>query len=155
MPFSSHLPVLKKDCFLVQGFPAGSDDKESACSAGDMDGFDSWVGKIPWRRAWQPMPAFLPGEFSWIEEPGGLQSMEPQRVRHNSVTKQQQHYCSVLCMALHVSSTLPHWMCTQRFVGATWHPPAADWSGCGTWAEPWLPSLLFMKGSSQQHSGSV
>ena len=24
--------------------------------------FDSWVGKIPWRRAWQPTPVFLPGE---------------------------------------------------------------------------------------------
>ena len=21
-----------------------------------------WVGKIPWRRAWQPIPLFLPGE---------------------------------------------------------------------------------------------
>ena len=26
-------------------------------------GFDPWVGKIPWRRKWQPTPAFLPGEF--------------------------------------------------------------------------------------------
>ena len=26
-------------------------------------GFDPWVGKIPWRRAWQPTPVFLPGEF--------------------------------------------------------------------------------------------
>ena len=24
--------------------------------------FDTWVGKIPWRRAWQPAPVFLPGE---------------------------------------------------------------------------------------------
>ena len=24
--------------------------------------FDPWVGKIPWRRAQQPMPVFLPGE---------------------------------------------------------------------------------------------
>ena len=22
----------------------------------------SWLGKIPWRRAWQPTPVFLPGE---------------------------------------------------------------------------------------------
>ena len=26
-------------------------------------GFDPWVGKIPWRRKWQPTPVFLPGEF--------------------------------------------------------------------------------------------
>ena len=25
-------------------------------------GLDPWVGKIPWRRAWQPTPVFLPGE---------------------------------------------------------------------------------------------
>ena len=25
-------------------------------------GFDPWVGKIPWRRKWQPTPVFLPGE---------------------------------------------------------------------------------------------
>ena len=24
---------------------------------------DPWVRKIPWRRAWQPTPVFLPGEF--------------------------------------------------------------------------------------------
>ena len=26
-------------------------------------GFHPWVGKIPWRRAWQPSPVFLPGEY--------------------------------------------------------------------------------------------
>ena len=26
-------------------------------------GFDPWVGKIPWRWAWQPTPVFLPGEL--------------------------------------------------------------------------------------------
>ena len=26
-------------------------------------GFDPWVGKISWRREWQPMPVFLAGEF--------------------------------------------------------------------------------------------
>ena len=25
-------------------------------------GFDIWVTKIPWRRAWQPTPVFMPGE---------------------------------------------------------------------------------------------
>ena len=24
--------------------------------------FDPWVGKIPWRRKWQPIPVLLPGE---------------------------------------------------------------------------------------------
>ena len=34
--------------------------------------FNSWVGTIPWRRAWQHTPVFLPGESPWTEEPGGL-----------------------------------------------------------------------------------
>ena len=42
------------------GFPGGSDGKESVCSSGP--GFNPWVGKIPWRRKWQPSPVFLPGE---------------------------------------------------------------------------------------------
>ena len=33
--------------------------------------FDPWVGKIPWRRKWQPTPVFLSGEF-WTEEPAML-----------------------------------------------------------------------------------
>ena len=46
-------------------------------------GFDPWVGKIPWRRAWQPIPVFLTREIPWTEEPGGLQSMGSQRVGHD------------------------------------------------------------------------
>ena len=46
-------------------------------------GFDPWVGKIPWRRAWQPTPVFLPGEFPWTEESGRPQSMGYQRVGHD------------------------------------------------------------------------
>ena len=33
--------------------------------------FQPWVGKIPWRKAWQPTPVFLPGGSPWTEEPGG------------------------------------------------------------------------------------
>ena len=34
---------------------------------------DPWVGKILWRRKWQSTPAW---KIPWMEEPGGLQSME-------------------------------------------------------------------------------
>ena len=37
--------------------------------------FKLWVGKIPWRRAWQHTSVFSPGELPWTEEPGELQSM--------------------------------------------------------------------------------
>ena len=44
---------------------------------------ETWVGKIPWRRAWQPTLVFLPGESPWTEELGGPQSMGSQRVRND------------------------------------------------------------------------
>ena len=34
-------------------------------------GFDSWVGKIPWRREWLPTPVFWPGEFQRLYSPWG------------------------------------------------------------------------------------
>ena len=39
-----------------------SSGKESACQCRRCKGlgFDPWVGKIPWRRKWQPTPVFLP-----------------------------------------------------------------------------------------------
>ena len=46
-------------------------------------GFDPWVGKIPWRRAWQTTPVFWPGESPWTGEPGRLQSLGSQRIRHD------------------------------------------------------------------------
>ena len=46
-------------------------------------GFNPLVRKILWRRAWQPTPVFLPGDSPQTEEPGRLQSMGSQRVRHD------------------------------------------------------------------------
>ena len=45
---------------LNRGFPGGSDDKD--CVQCRRPTFDPWVGKIPWRRNWQPIPVSLPGE---------------------------------------------------------------------------------------------
>ena len=43
--------------------------------------FHPWVGKIPWRRTWQPFSTSR--ESPWTEEPGELQSIGSQRVRHD------------------------------------------------------------------------
>ena len=58
--------------FLVgpMGLPGGASGKEPTCQCRRHKGcrrhkrcrFHPWVGKIPWRRAWQPAPVFLPGE---------------------------------------------------------------------------------------------
>ena len=45
-------------------FPGGAGGKEAACQCRRQTRcrFDPWVGKIPWRRAWQRTPVFLSGE---------------------------------------------------------------------------------------------
>ena len=37
--------------------------------------WETWVGKIPWRRPWEPTSVFFPRESPWPEEPGRLQFM--------------------------------------------------------------------------------
>ena len=44
---------------LWWGFPCSSVGKDLQCR---RHRFSSWVGKIPWRRKWQPTLIFLPGE---------------------------------------------------------------------------------------------
>ena len=73
--------------------------------ASGRPGFDPWVGKIPWRRAWQSTPVFLPGESLWTEKPGGLHSMGSQRVGRDWPTK---HSTYILAMA---ESCTPKFVC--------------------------------------------
>ena len=49
---------------LVVGFPDGVVVMNPPANAGDArdTGLVSQVKKIPWRREWQPIPVFLPGE---------------------------------------------------------------------------------------------
>ena len=47
----------------IQGFPHSSVGKNlPSVQETWVRLFGSWVGKIPWKRKWQPTPVFLPGE---------------------------------------------------------------------------------------------
>ena len=52
--------------------------KSPPASAGDTRdaGLIPWLGRIPWRRKWQPTPVSLAWKIPWTKDPGGLQSME-------------------------------------------------------------------------------
>ena len=47
-----------------QGFPGGASGKEPTCQCRRWRRcrLNPWMGKITWRRVWQPTPVFLPGE---------------------------------------------------------------------------------------------
>ena len=48
--------------YTVVGFPSGSAIKNLPAMQ-QIQVQSSWVGKIPWRRKWQPTPVFLPGKL--------------------------------------------------------------------------------------------
>ena len=60
--WSKCLYVLK--IHVLKGLPWWISGKEYTCQCRRSNrlGFDPWVRKIPWKRAWQPTPVFLPGE---------------------------------------------------------------------------------------------
>ena len=66
-----------------KGFPGGASDKEPACQCRRLKRhhLDPWVGKIPWRRKWQPTVVFLPGESH------GQRSLEVYRVAESDTTE--------------------------------------------------------------------
>ena len=46
---------------ILLWFPRWFSGKELICQC-RRHGFNPWVGKIPWRRKWQPISVFLPGK---------------------------------------------------------------------------------------------
>ena len=55
---------------------AGGSEVESSCQCRRhrRHGLDPWIGKMPWRRKWQPTSVFLP----WTEDSGGPKFMGSQ-----------------------------------------------------------------------------
>ena len=53
--------------------PGGTGGKESACQCRKCKRlwFDSWAQKVPWRRAWQATPVFLPEKCHGQRSLGG------------------------------------------------------------------------------------
>ena len=66
---------------LVMYYPGGSDSKESACSAGDS--VQSLGREYPLEKVLATHSSILAWKIPWTEEPGRLQSMGSQRVRHD------------------------------------------------------------------------
>ena len=62
--------------YLLPGLPKWCSSKESTCqcSRHRRCRLDPWVGKVPWRREWQPSSSSLAWRIPCTEEPDGLQS---------------------------------------------------------------------------------
>ena len=60
---------------LALDFPCGSVGKRICLQCG-RPGFNSWAGKIPWRREQLPTPVFWPGEFHGLYSPWGRKDLD-------------------------------------------------------------------------------
>ena len=74
----------------TQDFPADSAVKNLPANTCQFrrHRFDPWVGKIPWRRKWQPTPVFLPGKSHGQRNLADYSPWD-RRVRHYLGSKQQ------------------------------------------------------------------
>ena len=74
------------------GLPRWHSGKESAgqCRRCRRRWFNPWLGKIAWRRKWQPTPVFLPGKSHGQRNLAGYSPRGGKRVGHELATKQQQ-----------------------------------------------------------------
>ena len=59
-----------------------------------------WVGKIPWRRKWQPTPVFLPGKSHGQRSLAGYNPWVAKESRHKFVTKTTTTLCLVTLVSL-------------------------------------------------------
>ena len=70
--------------------PGGSEGKASVCLQCGRPGFDPWVGKIPWKRKWQPTLVLLPGKFHGQRNSVGY---SPKDHKESHTAKQLHFHC--------------------------------------------------------------
>ena len=96
------------------GFPGGTIGKESACQCRRLKrflgGFDSWVGKIPWRSKWPPTPVFLPEKFHgrWSLACHSPWDCKDSDIAHTHIFSSQQQlmkFCFSFLITLHSELT--------------------------------------------------
>ena len=90
-----HVLPIFLDFFLYRSLVSESACQRRRCK---RHGFDPWVGKIPWRRKWQPTPVFLPGKCHGQRRslagcsPWGLQESDPAEHACTTVRYHHIHY---------------------------------------------------------------
>ena len=93
----------------LSGLPWWLNGKESTCQSRRRR-FDPWVGKICWRRKWQPTPVFLPGTFHEQRSLSGYGPQGRKRLTHNLATKKQQHLFIYLSIYLPIHAFTRHFL---------------------------------------------
>ena len=92
-PLEKHLYLRRIPSDICEGFPGGANGKESACQCRRLKrhGFETRVQSLgqedPLEEEMATHFSILAWKIPWTEEPGGLQSMGSERVRHDLAAK--------------------------------------------------------------------
>ena len=89
--------ILRAICYK-EGFPGGSDGKESACNAGDLGSIPP-SERSPGEGSGNPVQ-YSCLENSWTEEPGGLQRTEDPWWGHKESDTTERPTLSLLSLAI-------------------------------------------------------
>ena len=82
--------AFKSMCYAVLGFPGGSGGKNPPANVRDADSIPSPGRLLEKEMSTNSISSILAWEIPWTEGPDGLQSVESQKVRHDSETQEQQ-----------------------------------------------------------------
>ncbi|XP_055408998.1 Golgi-associated RAB2 interactor protein 5A isoform X5 [Bubalus kerabau] len=97
MGVAASSPALELPDLLLLAGPAKENGHLQLFGRRRKHGFDLWVGKIPWRRKWQSIPVFLPGQPHGPRNLAGYSPWVPKsRTRLSAGT----HFTRVLIGAL-------------------------------------------------------
>ena len=127
--------ILGRVCAGAGASQVALSGKEPACQYRRCKrcGFDPWVRKIPWRRAWQPTPVLLPGE-SDVQR--SLAGYSPQGGKELDMTEATQpaHYPRAAAAAV---IEVPEWTvspgasgCKQQRFQIPWGRKKELFGGC-------------------------
>ena len=105
-PYSSSSLVFLFTWRVLNGFPAGRAVRGLRTSAGDTETRVWRLGQGPQRGTCSPLHVFA-WKIPWAEEPGELQNVGLQRVRHDWAHAHTRTCTSVVDMSMPVSQLIP------------------------------------------------
>ena len=143
---------------MPRGFPGGASNKEPACQCRRRKrcGFDPWVGKIPWRKEWQPTPVFLPGES---HAQRSLGDYSPLGCKELDTTEATTHTCTRVFSRVKCPTSLRGWETSQNNSDDPWRLNSTETNNdCKRWkpqeSDCWRVTETARVGPGTEEAGS-
>ena len=128
----------------LAGFPWWLSAEEHVCQCRrcKRSGFHPRVGKIPWRRKWQPTPVFLSGK-----SPGqrSLEGYSPWGLKESDMTERLSAHIYIYT---HICLGLPRWLSGKDSTCLYRRCRLDPWIRKIPWRRKWHPTPILLPGKS-------